>query len=148
MKAFLPTLLLLAACCGTSEPCIVPPPMETNEQHQIAVGIAATLSSLPVGGNLSTNFQHTVHNNYDKLADNDKSLYLFLIAIDCYLKEGEVGQDIAKQMVQIVREKWSKKEIAANPNERDLRPDLKKIDKRTPAVAGRIHQIMKKLEQE
>jgi hypothetical protein len=135
-------MFLLAVSCCSHEPCIVPPPMETNEQNSIAVGIAAQLASLPVGGSLSTTFSNTVHNTYDKLADNDKSLYLFLLAIECYLKEGRVGQDIARQMAQMVQTKWTEKETVGT---KDLRPTLSRVDSRSPKLAPRIHSVMKKV---
>jgi hypothetical protein len=150
MRTLIVLPFLLAVSCCAHGPCIVPPAMETTEQHNIAVGIAATLAQLPAGGSLNTSFSSTVHTTYDKLADRDKSLYLFLIAIECYLKEGEVGQVVAGQMAQLVREEWASKEPSTEPpGTRDLRKvSTKNIDKRNPIVAPRIHEILKKLGQE
>lgn len=142
-------LAIVSSCC-TQHSCITPPPMTTDEQNSIAVGLAAQLASVPVGGSLSTTFSTIVKNEYDRLTDNDKTLFLFLQAIDCYLKDGKVGQDIAKSMAKMVNDKWSSKEtVAAPPTARiDLPALRKKIDTRTPAYATQIHSLLQKFGQE
>ena len=139
MKTFLCLVLAfaLASCCSHSQ-CITPPPMETSDQNTIAASIAVQLAGAPASGNLSTTYSDLVKNTYDKLADNDKALYLFLIAIDCYLKDGKVGEQIAKQMAQIVQAKWSSKQPPVTAR-------IKPLDQRSPDVAPRIHEILKKV---
>ena len=143
-------LLAVVSSCCTQHSCITPPPMTTDEQNSIAVGLAAQLANIPVGGSLSTNFSTIVKNEYDRLTDNDKTLYLFLSAIDCYLKEGQVGQDIAKSMAQMVNTKWSAKEtVGVPPTARiDQKALLKKIDTRTPDYAPKIHALLQQFGQE
>lgn len=116
--AALAFLVATFASCCSKQSCITPPPMSTSEQDSIAIGIAAQLASIPVGGSLNTTFSTIVKNEYDRLTDNDKTLFLFLSAIDCYLKEGQVGQDIAKTMAQIVKDKYSAKVAATPPTQR------------------------------
>lgn len=134
---FFPVLALLVSCCS-HQPCIQPPPMTTSEQTTIAANVAAQLTAVPVGGNLSGSYTNIVNNSYDKLADNDKALFLFLIAIECYLKEGKIGGGIAKQMAQLVRDRWGSKE-------RGIGVTTKEIDRRSPDYAPRIHDMLKKV---
>jgi hypothetical protein len=140
MKAFLCAMLLLPliACCSHGN-CITPPPMESTDQTNLAASIAAQLAGAPATGSLSVSYSTIVKDTYDKLADNDKALYLFLVAIECYLKEGQVGQDIAKQMAQSVQTKWASKQNI-NPAAR-----VKTLDQRSPDVAPKIHSVLKKV---
>jgi hypothetical protein len=109
----LPALLLLLAACCTPEPCITPPPMSSAHDNEVAIGISAQLSGIPVGGSLSTSFKNIVNTQYDQLDENDKALFLFLRAIDCYLKDGKAGEDVAQVMAQLVKDKYSAKAAAA-----------------------------------
>ena len=112
MRYKLAAIAFLAAtfisCCN-HQPCIQPPPMSTDEENSVAISLAAQLANIPVGGSLSTTFSNIVKNEYSMLNDNDKTLYLFLTAIQCYLQEGKVGEDIARQMAQIVKDKYDTK---------------------------------------
>jgi hypothetical protein len=136
-RFFLAALALLIVPACASGPCIVPPAMDTSEQNTVAATIAANLAGAPASGNLSVNFSTIVKTDYDKLNDNDKALYLMLLAVECYLKEGKVGQDIAKQMAKLVQDKWGAKEAASR--------DPRKLDERSPTLAPRIHEIRKKV---
>ena len=127
--------LVVPACAHP--PCITPPPMATSEQDQVAASVAAQLQQLPVGGNLSASYSQIVQTTYDKLADNDKSLYLFLLAIDCYLKDGKVGREIAQQMAQIVQARWAARETSAK--------DLGTLDRRSPDIAPKVHAILSRI---
>jgi hypothetical protein len=84
--------------------------MATSDQNSMAASVSAQLAALPVGGSFSGSYSNIVTNSYDKLGDNDKSLYLFLLAIDCFLDDGKIGQDIAKQMAKLIMAKWSERE--------------------------------------
>lgn len=137
-------LSLLMACCTVDRPCIQPPPISDDQQHSIALGVSASLISAPISGSLTTNFTNVVNTKYDTLVDNDKALFLFLTAIECYLKEGEAGQEIAKSMATLVQNKWAARE--APPTARVSIPALlTKVDTRTPDLAPRIHSILKKV---
>lgn len=141
MKAFPGAFLLgiLSSCCSHQN-CITPPPMETSEQNTFAASVAAQLAGAPATGSLSASYSDIVKATYDKLSDasNDKALFLFLTAIDCYLKDGKVGQDIAKQMAQLVQTKWSAKQ---GPPTARLVP----LDKRSPDLAPKIHSVLKQV---
>lgn len=146
MKLFLGLLLVFLVSCCSHESCITPPPMATSEQNTVAGSIALSLAGAPASGSLSGSYSSIVKNDYDKLADNDKALFLFLKAIDCYLKDGKVGQDIAKQMAQAVQTKWASKEAPSIPTARlNFKDHAHKIDARSPDVAPGIHAILKKV---
>lgn len=110
MKHLTLLLAFLVSGCFWSRPCITPPPMATSDQNSMAASVSAQLAALPVGGSFSGSYSNIVTNSYDKLGDNDKSLYLFLLAIDCFLDDGKIGQDIAKQMAKLIMAKWSERE--------------------------------------
>ena len=129
----------LASCCSHST-CITPPPMSTEEQNTFAASVAAQLAGAPATGSLSVSYSNIVKDTYDRINDNDKALYLFLVAIECYLKEGQVGQEIAKQMAQSVQNKWAAKQAAGSLTARSV-----PLDKRSPDVAPRIHAVLKKV---
>jgi predicted small lipoprotein YifL len=141
MKVPLAAALLtaLASCCNHG-PCITPPPMETSDQTTIAASVAAQLAGAPATGSLSATYSSIVKDTFDKLADNDKALYLFLVAIECYIKEGQVGQEIAKGMAQTVQAKWASKQAATSLTARS-----KTLDQRSPGVAPRIHSVLKQV---
>jgi len=139
-------LAILSSCCH--QPCITPPPMATSDQDTIAASIAAQLTAVPVGGSISGSYATVVTNTYDKLTDNDKALYLFLIAIQCYLNDGKVGADIAKSMAAMVQAKWAAKDTPGTqaPTSRSsMTASIAKIDARSPAVAPKIHEILKRV---
>lgn len=129
----------LSSCCSHGT-CITPPPMESSEQNTLAASVAAQLAGAPAGGSLSVSYSNIIKDTYDKINDNDKALYLFLVAIECYLKEGQVGQDIAKQMATLVQTKWSAKQAAGPVTARST-----KLEQRVPDLAPRIRSIQKKL---
>ncbi len=105
-------ILIVLQGCSAQKNCIQPPPMTSIEQDQVAGAVALQLANVPVGGNVSANFSTTLNQTYDKLDEPDKALFLYLTAIECYLKEGKVGEDIANQMAQLVREKYGSKPTA------------------------------------
>lgn len=129
-------LALLSSCCSRGS-CIKPPPMSSEEQNTVAANIAAQLAGAPAGGSLSVSYSNILKETYDKLSDNDKALYLFLVAIDCYLEDGKVGQEIAKQMAQAVQAKWAAKQ--------PLTARSTKLEQRVPELAPRIRSIQKRL---
>ena len=141
MKPIIRTLVAVASALAvpacTPAPCITPPPMSTTEQDTFAASVAAQLQQLQAGGSLSASYTKIVQDTYDKLADNDKALYLFLLAIDCYLKDGKAGRDVAREMADVVKARWSAREPAAA---RTL-----SIDRRSPDVAPKIHEIMRRV---
>ena len=138
MKIFTAIPLLAILSCCSHQPCITPPPMTTEEQNNVAASIAAQLAGAPATGSLSVSYSNIVKDSYDKLQDNDKALFLFLLAIDCYLNEGKVGQDIAKNMAQAVQAKWGSKQGPVTARRIPL-------DQRSPDVAPRIHAILKRV---
>ncbi len=131
------SLVVLTSCCS-HQSCITPPPMSTEEQNTVAASIAAQLAGAPATGSLSVSYSNIVKDTYDKLQDNDKALYLFLLAIECYLNEGQVGQDIAKGMAETVRAKWGTKQGPLTSRRIPL-------DKRSPDIAPKIHEILKRV---
>lgn len=141
MKVFFASFLVafLVSCCS-HETCIKPPPMETSDQTTLAASIAAQLAGAPATGSLSASYSEIVKATYDKISDNDKAYYLFLVAIECYLKEGQVGQEIAKQMAQTVQTKFLAKQSSGPLTARSV-----PLDKRSPDVAPRIHSVLKKV---
>lgn len=106
-------ILVVIHGCAPQKNCIQPPPMSSNEQDQIAGAVALQLANVPVGGNVSANFSATLNQTYDKLDEPDKALFMYLTAIECYLKEGKVGEEIAGQMAQLVRDKYGAKAAMA-----------------------------------
>lgn len=141
MKIFISAVIVtsLLACCS-HQTCITPPPMETSEQSTVAASVAAQLAGAPATGSLSVSYSDIVKNTYDKINDNDKALYLFLVAIECYLKEGQVGQDIAKSMATLVQNKWSAKQSAGSLTARKV-----PLDQRSPTIAPKIHSVLKQV---
>ncbi len=138
MKLFAVLPLLVVLSCCSHQPCITPPPMTTEEQNNVAASIAAQLAGAPATGSLSASYSNIVKDTYDKLQDNDKALYLFLLAIECYLNEGKVGEDIAKNMAQMVQIKWGSKQGPVTARKEPL-------DKRSPDIAPRIHAILNRV---
>jgi hypothetical protein len=120
MKILPVLLLVLGSCCSTAEPCITPPPMQSDRDNEIGLGISVQLAQVPVGGSLSANFKNILNTKYDLLDENDKALYLFLKAIDCYLKDGKVGEAIATDMAAAVRAKYLVKAGTAPPTARTV----------------------------
>jgi|SRR5579863_913975 len=97
---------ILTTSCVTTTSCITPP-MTTNEiDKKKIVDITAKLDKLQSSGEIKTDFETTLKQNFDKLSDSNAALLLFLNAIDCYLQRGKIGQDIARDMVSVVRARW------------------------------------------
>lgn len=116
-------LAVLSSCCSRG-PCIKPPPMESSEQNTVAANIAAQLAGAPAGGSLSISYSNIIKESYDKLSDNDKALFLFLTALQCYLHEGQVGAEIARTLAEGVRQKWLTKDNAIPTARKIIRPEL------------------------
>jgi len=105
----------LAGCA--KKPCILPALQRQQITDKKAVEVGGQLQQLPASGNLKTDFQKSVDQNFSQLPNEDMALFLFLTAIDCYLQRGEAGKDIAATLAQGVREKYLsvKKFAGASP---------------------------------
>jgi len=141
----------MAACSLCSkQPCITPPPQSSSEQNTVATALALQLANLPVSGNISENFQHVMSAVFQQLTDNNSAYYMTLCAIDCYLKEGQIGEDIAKQLAAGVQQKWLSVAVppSAAPNRAQIPVEAVHtvfLDHMSPGLAPRIHEIRKKL---
>lgn len=92
----------------TLESCIQPPATAVTGEDAIIGKIAVDLvEKVVVDGSAEANFKSIVKADFSKLSDRNISLLLFLRAISCYLDQGLVGEEIARQMAQFVREEWS-----------------------------------------
>jgi len=107
--------------------------MSTSQQDSIAAGIALELAGAPASGNLKGSYSSIVNESYDKLADNDKALFLFLRAIECYLDDGEAGQIIAQQMAKVVTSRWEERA----PATRTISPITEENDRMLRRIHGK-----------
>lgn len=121
----LPGSALLCGCNGES--CIKPPPLKSEADRKAAVTLAAELEKLNVDAKIQTDFGKVVNTAFDKLSEDNMTLYLLLSSIECYLKHGKIGQEVAKEMAQLVRTRWAAKaglmgaaDNRLTPRERDL----------------------------
>src|SRR5438552_2149118 len=128
MKTFIPLFVLLI-CCASGPPvlpCITAPPghMLSQNDNTIAASLTTDLQKLGVkaGADLKAEFQSKVDADFDKLSDANVSLFLFLQAIDCYMKNGKIGESIAKDMVAIVRARWGARQGLAGAPQPQLTP--------------------------
>lgn len=109
------TLVLVGAggCNGTGgakstlEACIQPPAEYVKGEDKVANEITAKLAKLDVEATAKSEFGSTLQANFSKLSDRNVSLLLFLRAIDCYLEQGVVGEELARDFARMVREEWS-----------------------------------------
>lgn len=99
-------VFLLLASTGCRTCSITPPPTSTSADRTNAVEISSQLSKIVNAANITASFDSSVQNNFDKLSDSNAALLLFLNAIDCYLSHGKIGQDVANQMAQVVKQRW------------------------------------------
>jgi hypothetical protein len=106
-------ILLGAAACAARPPipCIAPPCVgsykyQTDEKSALDVSAKLQKIALDAGVKLQDEFKTVLEENFDKMSDSNVALYLFLNAIDCYLKSGKVGQDVAKMMAGTVHTRW------------------------------------------
>lgn len=87
--------------------CIQPPASSVVGEDKVAVEVAAKLAELPIDASLKTEFSKLLKAEFGALSDRNASLLLFLRAIECYLKLGIVGEEIARDLAKMVREEWS-----------------------------------------
>lgn len=96
-------------------PCVVPPPTLAASSHEIALDLSVKFMSLPVSPTMSTDFKNASSEAFDKLSDDNAAYYMSLQAIDCYLREGKVGQAVALQMAADVQARWLQKPHPIDP---------------------------------
>lgn len=133
VRFFLLCVFILAYGC-TSLNCITPPPGMQEEKRKVAAEIAGKLTKIGAAeneGKLKADYEGFLKTEFATLSDRNTSLYLFLSAIDCYLKHGKVGHEIAREMAATVRKQWasliglSGAEPLLSPRERD---EIRKSD--------------------
>jgi hypothetical protein len=105
-KMIVPTVLLIGLMACKTDQCIIPALERQKVTDKKSIDVAAKLEHLPASGNVKTEFEKNVDQNFSTLPSEDTALFLFLTAIDCYLRRGEVGQEIARVLAQGVREKY------------------------------------------
>ena len=71
------------------ESCITQPFTSIKSDRDKLVDIAAKLEHVQIDANLKANFKSILEQNFQKLSDKEVSQYLFLQAIDCYLKRAK-----------------------------------------------------------
>lgn len=123
--------------------CITPPISSVDSDKKKIVDITAKLDKLQASGELKTDFETTLKQNFDKLNDSNAALLLFLNAIDCYLQRGKVGQDVAREMVAVVRARWGAKNGLAGTLPTLTPVEKQIIDKSQNATAiyGRLEEF-------
>ena len=90
--------------------CVIEVPKTSDEtQKKISAEIAAKLGRLAASTDLKGAYDSTVKTEYGRLSDENMALLLFLNAIHCYLQDGKVGEAIANQMAETVRQRWAAK---------------------------------------
>lgn len=92
--------------CESTESCITVPATSSEKDRSVLIKAKAQLAQVPASGDLETRFNNIVKEEFDTISDEDKALFLFLTAIDCYLQRGAVGEQIALDMSQTVRARW------------------------------------------
>ena len=120
--------LALVSFLGCSqETCIKPPPLKSEADRKAAVTIAAQLEKLNADATIKTDFGNVVNTAFDRLSEDNMTLFLLLSAIECYLKHGKIGETVAQEMAQVVRTRWASKaglmgasDTRLTPRERDL----------------------------
>jgi hypothetical protein len=127
-------ILLLAACCSQDVPvaCVVPPPTSQAADHSKLVTLSVKLEKLPLDADFSAKFNDTVSQSFQTLSDKNATLYLFLQAIDCYLRHGKVGERIAQEMADFVRASWAQTTVGQRGTPPALTPDEINMIKQTP----------------
>ena len=93
--------------CCRNDHCVEPPLLKQESDKSVAIDIAAKLDKLPLTADLKTEFKDTLNQEFNKLSDKNASLLMFLQAIDCYLKAGKAGEDLARQLFTLVRDWWA-----------------------------------------
>ena len=104
---FIFVLLTLLTGCA----CITPAIEKENIKNTRVLEAAAKLDKIQSSGNIKADFSKELDETFGKLSDSNTELYLFLTAIECYLKHGKIGQAIAVDLAQGVRKKY----LAMNP---------------------------------
>jgi hypothetical protein len=101
--------------------CIQPPQLATEEQTQRANDLANTLKSVvdasakgvDSDSKFKAAFSDALKTHYDKLSDENVTLYLFSQAIYCYLTlKSQAGNHAADQWTQMLIEKYREKRHA------------------------------------
>lgn len=111
--------------CLTGRPrldsCIQPPKLASEEQTQRANDLANTLKSVvdasakgvDSDSKFKAAFSDALKTHYDKLSDENATLYLFSQAIYCYLNlKSEAGNHAAEQWTQMLIERHREKHHA------------------------------------
>jgi hypothetical protein len=118
---------LVVACSKASLPCIAPPPAKllSDRETPFLANITADLQKIGLqdGPDVKDRFASRLQGEFDTLSDPNASLFLFLEAIDCYLKNGKVGEDVARSMAGLVMTRWSAKQGLAPAPSGGLSPD-------------------------
>lgn len=105
----------------TTPSCIQPPTLATEEETRRANDLANTLKSVvdesAKGVNSDSKFKaafsDALKTQYDKLSDENATLYLFSQAIFCYLNlKSEAGNHAAEQWTQMLIERHREKHHA------------------------------------
>jgi biopolymer transport protein ExbD len=86
-------------------PCIQIPQELSTEQSKKALDVRSQLESAIKGkGDVAAKYDTILKQNFAKLSERNVTLYLFVQAIDCYLKHGDqASRDIAKTMTELLR---------------------------------------------
>ncbi len=89
---------------------------EFRAQRDIAADIAGELETLPKNkteAEVKAGWKKQVEVNFGRLSDANMSLFLFLRAIECYLKHGQVGGEIAKILALDLKNWWSARAVGS-----------------------------------
>ena len=121
---------LLCSCADKITSCITAPATSSEHDRSIMLKAEAELEQVPVSGNVQTGFKDIVKRQFDTISNEDKALFLFLTAIDCYLQRGVVGEEVARQMAQLVRERWGARKGFSGTSPKTLEPiELRELSK-------------------
>lgn len=131
-------LTLLTSAFGCK--CIEQPLTHSEQTKKAIVDVSAKLEKLPAQGDVKTNFEQSVKTDFATLNDDNTALLLYLNAIDCYLRHGKIGGEVAKELVEIVRKWWGAKHgfSPGGPLPGALQPVEKSTIKQSPENAAKI----------
>jgi len=102
-------------------PCIQIPKELSGEEEKKALDMRSQLeAAVEAKGDVVAKYGTVVQSSFAKLSDRNMTLYIFVQAISCYLKNGDAAsQEVAKAMTELLRA-----ELARGARHGDLRGPL------------------------
>lgn len=119
------TIIAIAFLTLHRDECTIDPPQTQSKEDREAIvkfaGKFGDVDGTPT--EVEASFRRLVDENHQQLSDANACLLLELRAIDCYLKHGKVGEEIARQMVEMIyRRTMSQHKIAGVGEPTQIKP--------------------------